>query len=322
MKKNLKKILWVFSTNVPIPSDIAGCIFPANFLKLPKIIVSQDTESNEVISNYEPEIIVFGKCFNSNIINLAKEANKKKIKTISCFNDWHFKPNNKKEEKQFYLNNLLANNSDQIVVKSIDAGKVIKMNTGLNYNVIEDCLRYNKLEIKKINNKLNLLWFGTSSNHDTLFRGLREIEFHKINSNINVVTNLSSEIFQNLKLEKFKYLKIKLIPFSEKNLLNAATNSSIIIIPLINDHLRLVKSSNRIVDALNFGRFVIKSHTNCHLDLDKYCYVGNLGEGLSWFLNNQDDAIKLVKSGQDFVQTKYSVQAISKKWQNLFDKIL
>ena len=38
-----------------------------------------------------------------------------------------------------------------------------------------------------------------------------------------------------------------------------ATNSSIIIIPLINDHLRLVKSSNRIVDALNFGRFVIKS---------------------------------------------------------------
>jgi len=322
LKKKHKKILWVLSTSQLIPSDIVGCILPANFLKSQKIIISQDSDIINVFNMYEFDIIVFGKCFNSNVINLAKEASKRKIKTISCFNDWHFKPRNKKEEKQFYLNHLLARNSDYIVVKSVDAGSIIKKNTGFNYSVIEDCLRYKKINITNHKEKIiNLLWFGTSSNHDTLYKGLREIELSRIKSNINVVTNFSHQLLQNLKLQKFKYLKIQLIPFSENNLINAAINSSIIIIPLLNDHIRFVKSSNRISDALNFGKFVIKSKTTYHLDLDKFCYVGNIGEGLNWFFKNRDDASKLVKSGQDYVQKNFSIKAISKKWTNLFDKL-
>ena len=322
MINNLKKILWVFSTDLLIPSDIAGCILPANYLKMPKLIIKQDTNINKILDEIQPNVIIFGKCFNSNIINLAIEAKKRNIKIISCFNDWHFKPKTSKQEKQFYLNNLLAQNSDHIVVKSLEAGKIIKKNTGLSFNIIGDCLRYSSLEISNNNTKdSKLLWFGSSSNHDTLFMGLNEIENNKINSKIFIVTNLSQKLVDELNKNNYKYIKASLIPFSEVNLIKAVNETSMIIMPLIEDHIRFVKSSNRILDSLNFGKFVIKSKTSYHTELDQYCFVGNIGEGINWYFDNYDIAIEKVKNGKKFVQNNYSLHAIGNQWLKLLNII-
>ena len=61
-----------------------------------------------------------------------------------------------------------------------------------------------------------------------------------------------------------------------------------------------VKSSNRILDSLNFGKFVIKSKTSYHTELDQYCFVGNIGEGINWYFDNYDIAIEKVKNGKKF----------------------
>tara|TARA_B100001769_G_scaffold265766_1_gene251351 strand:- start:123 stop:1091 length:969 start_codon:yes stop_codon:yes gene_type:complete len=320
--KNLKKIIWVFSTELQIPSDLAGCILPANYLKIPKIIIKQDTNINKILDSNKPDVIIFGKCLNSNTINLAKEAKKRNIKTISCFNDWHFKAETTKQEKQFYLNNILAQNTDHIVVKSLEAGITIKKNTGFSFNVIGDCLRYNSFEISTTYIKdPKLLWFGSSSNHDTLLMGLNEIEKLKIVSKIFIVTNISQKLIDKLKSNYYKYIKLSLISFSEINLINVAKASSIIIMPLIEDHIRFVKSSNRILDSLNFGKFVIKSKTTYHTELDEYCYVGNIGEGINWYFDNYDKVIEKIKNGKNFVQNNYSLESIGNQWLKLLNTI-
>ena len=52
------------------------------------------------------------------------------------------------------------------------------------------------------------------------------------------------------------------------------------IIPTIEDKLRLVKSHNRLTESLNLGRFVIANNTPYYNELKKYCYLGNLKR---WF---------------------------------------
>ncbi len=320
--KSPRKVFLVLATQTLIPSDLVGLVMPAKFLNIPIIFLKGDEDISKITDMIRPDILIFGKCLNSHVVNLAKKARKKNIITISSFNDWHFKPLNLKQEKQFYLNDKLLQNSDHIVVKSIDAGKVIRMNKKINFNVIHDCLRYPPLEnIYEFKKDINLMWFGSSSNHDTLIKGLKEIEEYKIKRKIFVITNKIENIYRVITKNKFKYVSLEIITFTETNLIEAAKQSSIILMPLIEDHIRLVKSSNRIIDALNLGRFVVKSKTKFHDELDKYCFVGNMGDGINWFISNFEKAKNKIDLGKKFVQSNFSINEISKSWTNLLDNI-
>ncbi len=322
MFNNKIKVIWVFSTPYKIPSDIVGCIMPADYLKMQKLYLSETHDIFDLLNTIRPDIIVIGKCFHSNVINLAVEASKRGIKIISCFNDWHFKPTNTKQEKKFMLNLQLAKQSNINIVKSVDAGNLLKQNTGLNYEVIPDCIRFKSLNVNtNLSNKPSLLWFGSSSNHDTLFKGLFEIENKKIYTTVNIVTNLSPDFSDKLVKCNFKYIKPILTPFSDENLVKIAITSSIIIIPFIDDHIRLVKSSNRIIDALNFGRFVIKSNTTFNLQFDDFCYVGDIGDGLEWYSKNPKIVKSKIAAGKQYVTNHYSIHKIASEWSQLLNKL-
>ena len=97
MIKTTKKVLWVFSTQLKIPSDIVGCSMPAEFLDMPSIVLGSSDNIVNILDKFKPDIIVFGKCFHKNVINLAIESRNRGVKTVSSFNDWHFKPENLKQ---------------------------------------------------------------------------------------------------------------------------------------------------------------------------------------------------------------------------------
>ena len=321
MKYNKKKIVLVLSTEVLIPSDLVGCIMPLEYLKIPKLIIKKNSNVSEILDKINPQLIILGKCFHYNMIKLAVEAKKRSIIIISCFNDWHFKPINKKQEIQFKINNDLIKESSFNVVKSDDARYLIKKHTGFDSFVIPDCLRFKDFEIPTIfNNKSKLLWFGSSANHDTLLKGLDEIENTKIQIRVNVVSNITQSLIENFKNKNYQHIKIHLFPYSDKILTNVAFQSDAIIIPLINDAARQVKSSNRIIDSLHFGRFIIKSYVDANLIFDKYCFVGDVGDGVKWLFKNNKMAIKNALEGQDYVKKNYSIRKISQMWLNIIKK--
>lgn len=323
MNNKLEKVFWIFSTNVEIPSDIVGGILPADKLGIKRVVFLHNDNVVNFLDLHCPKLIIINKCLHSNIIKLAKYSRDNGIKVLSVFDDWHFKPTSEKQKKQFYLNNLLAENSDVIIVKSNEAGKIIQNNIEMNYCIIPDCLRYKSiLTINKLEKIPQLLWFGTSSNHDTLFKGLDEIELSGLNCNLIVVTNITKDLIEYFSLKKYSKINIKVIPFSEDNLLKAASETQIVIIPLIEDEKRYVKSSNRIIDSFNFGKIVIKSKSNFMSEFDKYCFCGDIGDGIKWVYSNENDAIKNALAAKEIVLKKYSVKAVSEVWKSLIEKNL
>ena len=101
-----------------------------------------------------------------------------------------------------------------------------------------------------------------------------------------------------------------------------AIPSDLIIIPYLDDNRRLVKSSNRIIDSINFGRFTIISNSKQFQEFSDYTYQGNIGDGINWAVNNMYERNKKLTSGQKYVLNNYSLKSICEIWKNLFRKII
>ncbi len=316
-------ILWVFSSKAFLPSDIIGGIYPATYLKIKRLIFLSNHDTVKTLDSLNPKLIILGKCLNSNIINLVDEAKKRSIKVISVFDDWHFNPQTDREKIKFGFNIKLSQLSDKIVVKSDKAKKLIKKNLNIESQIINDSIRYKSLKPKHlINKKPNLLWFGTSSNHDTLISYINEISPQGIESNLSIVTNVTKDLKHWIHKSNLKKINIKLINFSDKTLVEEAQLSDIIIIPQLKDNRRAVKSSNRFIDSINFGRLVITNIDNLHVDLKKYYFAGSLIDGIKWAKNNPKKLFHKLESGQNYVRKKYSIESISSIWKELIKKTI
>ncbi len=317
---NLEKILWVFSTDTVLPSDLVGCIYPANFLNIKKLVFLTNHNPARTLDILNPKILIIGKCLNSNIINLAREAKKRNIKIVSIFDDWHFNPQNSRQEIIFNFNFNLSQISDLLVVKSEGARSVIKENLNLSSVVLPDCIRYPTIKIKNDLNEIpNILWFGSSSNHDTVKIVLDEIITVKRPCTLSIVTNITNDLQKLLSHKKYQNIKIELIPFSDHNLIKSAKTSDFISIPIVNDIKRKVKSSNRIIDALNFRRFVIVSKNNFHNEFNKFCYHGQLSSGIEWAYANKEKAFQIIKNGKKYIDNNFTLQNISSKWESIIN---
>ena len=271
------------------------------------------------------KLLILAKPFDISTLDLVNLAVEKKIKIISTFDDWNF-DENKVSKKRVNFWEQIAKASNSVVVKTFTAKKVLKKNLNIESEIIEDCLEFDSEKpIIDFTLPIKLCWFGKHTNHDTLLEGIRQLSEYKKLIHINVITNQIENPHTSI-LEDVKKLQLKKIKvnFEKWNLSfnNEIVKSDIVIIPTIEDKLRLVKSHNRLTESLNLGRFVIANNTPYYNELKKYCYLGNLKDGLIWIFKNKKKAIKQIHEGQKYVIDRFSKEAISKKWLNLINKNL
>ena len=322
MTKNINDILWIFSWPTPeiIPSYVVGGIMPADYLKIQKVIFLENHDPKSFLLEFKPKLIIINKAFHSKVTLLAQEARDLNIKIISVFDDWHFSYN--KQFQFFEYNKIIANYSDALVVKTTTAANLVKNNIGLTPHVIHDCLRFNSQgPIRDIKYPFEICWFGMPTNHDSLEKGLNEIQKFNYECNIRIITNrhnLLKERINKLELKKINLNLIKWHKSADKEIMK----SDIVIIPYINDQQRSVKSHNRIIDSLNLGRFPIISKHPFTIDFEKYCYLGSIGDGLKWIKENKELAINMLTDGSKFVKNNYNIEKISNKWKKLIDQTL
>ena len=324
MSISSNEVLWIFSLKNPmyLPSYIVSGIMPADYLKIQKIIFLADHDPNYILNKHNPKLIIIGKGFHFNLKNLINEAHKRNIKIVSIFDDWHF-VETETNKNQFILYTFMAKNSDKIVVKTPAAAEIIKKNISLESEVISDCIRFDRLEpVQKINYPFKIAWFGMHTNHDTINLAFNEIELINKVCNIDIITNNIDQLEKNLsKYKDVKHINYKLTQWN-KELSKTIESYDIIMIPYIDDHIRYVKSYNRILDSLNMGRFIIMSKAKQFNQFKNFCYQGNIGEGLNWLINNQKLAIDMIKKGQTYVIQNYSLEEVSKKWMKLIKKTI
>tara|TARA_Y100001970_G_scaffold272578_1_gene369498 strand:+ start:108 stop:1100 length:993 start_codon:yes stop_codon:yes gene_type:complete len=318
-----QEIIWVFSRRNPdrLPSYVVSGILPANFLGILKIIFLKNHNASKTLDRYNPKLIILATPFHSDLIELVKEAKRRKIIVITTFDDWNFKKETEFDILQNELKLSISKYSDSIVVKTFTAAKFIKNQIGINADVIPDCLRFtNNDSIKKIDYPFNLSWFGMHTNQDTLKFGLKEIIDSKYKCKIKVITGRLNDLKNSLSDLNLKNIELDYIEW-QPSMDQDVIKSDIVIIPYINDDRRLVKSQNRITDSMSMGRFVICSEIDFSKEFKKYCYVGNLGEGLDWVYNNRENAIKKAVLGKNYVDSKFNIEKISEYWINLINDI-
>lgn len=313
-----KDVMWIFSLENPmvLPSYIVSGIFPADYNKIQKVIFLKNHSPKNFLNEKKPKIIIVGKAFHLGVVELVKEAKRLKIKVISIFDDWHF---DTKDKNTFKFNLEIASNSDKIIAKTEKAIDIIFKNTNIKGEIIPDCIRYKTLKtINFFSNPYNLCWFGFHTNHKSLIKGINEISLNTRNIKIKIITNQISNLKKKLKNIHQK-LSLEFVEWTlsmDENI----NNSEIIIIPLINDKKSIVKSSNRIIDSLNMGRFVIINENNQFSEFRNFCYFGNINDGLNWLDNNQKLAISMIKKGQQYVLKKYNYKTVGDKWKTLIEK--
>ena len=314
-----KDVIWIFSLENPmgLPSYIVSGILPADYNKIQKIIFLENDNPKNFLIEKKPKVIIVGKVFHSSIIKLIKEARKLNVKIISIFDDWHF-------DEQYKNNSIynleIAINSNHIIAKTKKAIDTIYEHTKIKGRVIPDCLRYKTLTtIETFSNPYKLCWFGNFTNHPSLLKGideiskpLKKIELKIITNKLNDLKNSLIEIDQKLSLEFIEWT----LSMHEN-----IKKSEIIIIPLINDKKSLVKSSNRIIDSLNMGKFVIINDNDQFSEFRDYCYFGNINDGLEWVYNNKNLAISMIQKGQKYVIENFSLKTVGDKWKILIEKI-
>ena len=314
-----KDAIWIFSLENPLslPSYIVGGIMPADYNKIQKVIFLKDHQPKKFLLEKKPKVLIISKVFHIGIINLVTEAKKLDIKIISIFDDWHF---DEKLKNHNIYNLEVAKNSDIIVAKTKKAIDVIYENTKIRGVVIPDCLRYKKLEVSQITcDPYKLCWFGTHNNHPSLIKAVEEISKINLKINLKIITN-KIKLLKKLLLKTNDNITSEFVEwnFSMHEELN---KSEIIIIPLTNNKKSLVKSSNRIVDSLNMGKFVIVNDNDQFQEFKDFCYFGNIIDGLNWISKNQKSAILKIVKGQRYVNKNYSLEVIAKKWKELLEEL-
>jgi hypothetical protein len=79
-------------------------------------------------------------------------------------------------------------------------------------------------------------------------------------------------------------------------------------------------STNRVVKAIRAGRFtcVPEGAPASWQTLAPYIWIGDVGEGIRWALNNREEACKKIQAGQAYIREKFSPQLIGSQWAALF----
>ena len=314
------QILWIFNHRYPnfIPSYVVSGIMPADYFGIKKIIFLESDNPDKFLDFYKPKLLIISKAMNNRDIRLLTDSAKsREIKIISIFDDWNFENPNRTK-----INLPIAINSDLIIAKTATASLEIKKNTSLNCIVIPDPLRFDSHKIfHQIQEPFNLSWFGMHTNHDTIINELPNLNKSNLQINLSLITNFTEKIEETSNYKAFNNLNIKLINWdsnSNKNIVK----SDIVILPIPNDKKRLVKSSNRIVDSLNLGRFTITSKTLQFKEFNDFVYTGKIVDGLKWALKNTDEAINKTIKGQKYVSENYSIKTICEKWKKIIINLI
>ena len=312
-----KSPLWVLSHSRPraVPSYVVSAIIPANILKIPMIIFLENLDPRKTIKKYTPDVIIVNKMFHNNVINLIKEAKRINIKVIIIFDDWFV--DKKNTYKRHLINIEAAKLSDVSVVKTFEAANVLKDNLGISSQIIPDYLRFDKttgdLHFK---DPIKVSWFGMFANFDTLLFGINQIVESNIACELRIITFPLRVLAKDIATIDKTKISIKLVEWTEA-MDKDVIKSDVVIIPLLDDPQRKVKSSNRIIDAINLGRFVVMSDVTQFKEFKEFCYMGHIGEGLKWVQNNKQSAKEMVLKGQNYVDKQYSKVKITKLWRDI-----
>ena len=256
------------------------------------------------------DTLIFSKHFDPSHLVVAEAARRGGCKIIFDICDSHWG----REFGPYY--SAMSALSDCITVPTLFLSTVALEHIGqwrgnkynANIRVIPDVCTRKRLP-PRIGN--NFLFYGHQSNLDPLYNFLQKTDFDS--SKLTWISNIKGDN---------PFPKSKFIPWSIEALDEEIEKSNIVLIPQDTTKLHsMSKSSNRVMDALMAGNFVVASPVASYVEYCRWIHIGSIDEGIKWALENPNKLENMITSAQDHIEKNYRVENVAKHWKLLIDTL-
>jgi glycosyltransferase involved in cell wall biosynthesis len=174
--------------------------------------------------------------------------------------------------------------------------------------------------------RLKALWFGYGWNIVGLMRALPSLlEAAKdFPTDLRIVTSGVEGIERYC--EKFNRnsghtLALQYVKWSSGETWSSLAATDFVVIPaLLDEQWTLAKSSNRIVEALWSGRFVVSHPIPSYLEFKEWAWIGGeLADGVRWMMQNATLIPGRIAAAQEYIASAYSPDSIATQWERILE---
>lgn len=330
-----KKIIWITAGNIEKKGDVTTSNIASARYRV--IIPSQQLESlgwqnlilNEGLSKamggwcgmvpQADDIVVVSKVFTEHTITLIEDAKARGAYVIvdHCDNFFWIKERGVFQRK-------LCKLADLNTVSTQALSEVMLQQVGLHSLVVMDPTEHvAKTPVFSPSKPIKLLWFG----HDVNYRALNAF-FDELKSSpdtyveLTVITDLLEKSRQHWDQISIQNLSKRYVTWRTEIMEREFARCDLVIIPIREDEYGSVKSSNRLTESIQAGKFVVAHPLPSYLSFSEHAYIGQsiLG-GIQWAVAHPQEALKRIHSGQKFIQENYAPSVIAESWQQAFFEV-
>jgi len=302
--------------NAFIPAgELDGLVLPFIYGDSAEHFLSQhELDAIIICKPYLPELNPDEGC---ELISLAQASRKKGIKVCFHICDWHF-------DNPVYK--TLTELADLVIVQTRYIAAAVEQHFGKVPAIIEEPFEGPRGKPRfKPRKKLKFVWYGHSANLDTLSEGLRQLQSLKHLFKLTIVTNnvdLGVEYF-NAATKPDYLIERNITSFSLETQWREISGADIVLIPSFNRVDKQVKGHNRLVQSIQSGRLAITYPSPQYQELADYCYCcKDMTEGVLWALQNRVAVFQRLKSGQEYLDQRFSPAAIAERWKEEISKLI
>lgn len=268
-------------------------------------------------------LVIFSKPNNLNEKMLLQTLNDNGVSSIVDVCDNHFNA----EMADHYK--YLCQHASQVTVPSHAMAAVVKHHTNREAIVIPDPVEGKQIKSHFIpRSPLKLLWFGHPSNLQQLFNLFPSLNNFAKNSSIKM-TILTKDVLEirndvEVKCAKaYKNIKFEFIDWSKNAQQQSLKNCDMVIIPSLNSEKTRAKSSNRVIESIRAGRPVVAYPLPAYIEFEKYIVLNeNIIDGIEIALQNQNNMLNRIDSGQKYIRDNYDISLVGKLWNDTILKTL
>ncbi len=314
-----RDVLWASTLLMPdhTPSFRLSAGFISRYMGLRVVRLSDEADIDVILGVHKPRIIAITKPRTDLALELFRRAHLHGIQLVSSFADWTF------DGEKGEMTRKLAEASDVNVVQTRPMATAFAENTGVTPEIIEECLEYPRGPATfKPGKVMQLLWYGTENNHDTFTAFAKRMRrFRQFPIEITVMSELEPPYLRRVR-ESYPH-KLTYLTWSPNHQMRRMLKSDIIVIPSTDTPEKRVKGHNRLIEALNLGRFPVAYALPQYEELSAYAWVGkDLANGLIWAKKNPYKTQLRIKAGQRYIDQRFSLPVVAKKWHDLFHGML
>jgi len=273
--------------------------------------------------DFSADTVVISKTIDPAALKVIRLAQKNGARLILDMCDSHF---DNPEIGAYHKK--LCEISNAVVASTPEMARVIKQESGRDAVVIGDPYegKRGRPKCDPATPKVKLLWFGHISNLDALAQmipELRELVSDEIVFQIEIVTQITPAVEEMFGMDSDlngEGIELELTPWTMENNAKAIQRCDFVIIPTLKIQKILVKSTNRVVESLWGGRFVLAGDIPAYQAFKEWAWIDDdIKAGIAWALVHRSEIPDRISAAQNYISQYYSSEVISQQWGEVFE---